>query len=92
MQHILNNYPGLDIRAGSVFDLVLDYTEPSPNPLGKISGVLLGKFQAIVGILFAYTAFSDSGEVVSCSQVVICTGTFLSGEIHIGIQVLHYEL
>lgn len=27
---------------------------------------------------------ADSGEVVDCSQVVICTGTFLSGEIHIG--------
>ena len=27
----------------------------------------------------------DSGEIVRCSQVVICTGTFLSGEIHIGI-------
>ena len=26
----------------------------------------------------------DSGEVVRCSQVVVCTGTFLSGEIHIG--------
>ncbi|KAF7794657.1 hypothetical protein EIP86_005795 [Pleurotus ostreatoroseus] len=26
----------------------------------------------------------ESGEIVRCSQVVICTGTFLSGEIHIG--------
>ncbi|KAF9014568.1 GIDA-domain-containing protein [Hymenopellis radicata] len=26
----------------------------------------------------------DTGEVIPCSQVVICTGTFLSGEIHIG--------
>ena len=29
----------------------------------------------------------DSGEVVKCSQVVVCTGTFLSGEIHIGMVV-----
>lgn len=28
----------------------------------------------------------ESGEVVSCSQVVICTGTFLAGEIHIGLR------
>ncbi|ESK91359.1 mitochondrial translation optimization protein [Moniliophthora roreri MCA 2997] len=28
----------------------------------------------------------DSGETFSCSQVVICTGTFLSGEIHIGMK------
>ncbi|KAL0571936.1 Mitochondrial Translation Optimization [Marasmius crinis-equi] len=28
----------------------------------------------------------ESGEVFNCSQVVICTGTFLSGEIHIGLK------
>jgi tRNA uridine 5-carboxymethylaminomethyl modification enzyme len=27
---------------------------------------------------------------VSCSQVVICTGTFLSGEIHIGTPILSF--
>jgi tRNA uridine 5-carboxymethylaminomethyl modification enzyme len=27
---------------------------------------------------------TETGEVIPCSQVVICTGTFLSGEIHIG--------
>lgn len=26
----------------------------------------------------------ETGEIISCSQVVICTGTFLAGEIHIG--------
>jgi tRNA uridine 5-carboxymethylaminomethyl modification enzyme len=26
----------------------------------------------------------ESGEILSCSQVIICTGTFLAGEIHIG--------
>ncbi|OBZ72941.1 Mitochondrial translation optimization protein 1 [Grifola frondosa] len=28
----------------------------------------------------------DSGEIITCSQIVICTGTFLSGEIHIGMK------
>lgn len=28
---------------------------------------------------------TDNGEIVQCSKVVICTGTFLSGEIHIGL-------
>ena len=28
----------------------------------------------------------ETGEVVRCSQAVICTGTFLSGEIHIGMK------
>ena len=32
------------------------------------------------------TVGPDSGEVITCSQVVICTGTFLSGEIHIGMK------
>lgn len=49
MQLLLNGYSGLDIRPGSVFDLVFDHTEASSNPWGKISGVLLGKFQAIFG-------------------------------------------
>ncbi|KAI6144191.1 glucose inhibited division protein A-domain-containing protein, partial [Pisolithus tinctorius] len=29
---------------------------------------------------------SIPGEIIHCSQVVICTGTFLSGEIHIGMK------
>ncbi|KAF9074257.1 glucose inhibited division protein A-domain-containing protein [Rhodocollybia butyracea] len=28
----------------------------------------------------------DTGAVFDCTQVVICTGTFLSGEIHIGLK------
>ncbi|KAJ3825690.1 mitochondrial translation optimization protein [Lentinula raphanica] len=28
----------------------------------------------------------DNGAVFNCTQVVICTGTFLSGEIHIGLK------
>ena len=46
MQQILNSYAGLEIRAGSAFDLVFDNTEPSSNPWEKISGVLLGKYQS----------------------------------------------
>ncbi|TEB24945.1 glucose-inhibited division protein A subfamily [Coprinellus micaceus] len=61
MQDILFKYPGLDMQAASVFDLVIDDS--------KIAGVKL-----------------ETGEVVPCSQVVICTGTFLSGEIHMGMK------
>lgn len=61
MQDILFNYPGLDIKAASVFDLVIEQ--------GKITGVKL-----------------ETGELIPCSQVVICTGTFLSGEIHMGLK------
>ncbi|KAF9467577.1 glucose inhibited division protein A-domain-containing protein [Collybia nuda] len=70
MQETLHNYSNLAIRAGSVFDLVFDRSDPSgSNSWGKVVGVKL-----------------DSGEVIPCSQVVICTGTFLSGEIHIGMK------
>ncbi|KAH9475256.1 tRNA uridine 5-carboxymethylaminomethyl modification enzyme MnmG [Psilocybe cubensis] len=68
MQNLLFNYPGLDVRAGSVFDLLFDPTN-AENPWGKITGVQL-----------------ENQEVIHCSQVVICTGTFLSGEIHMGMK------
>jgi hypothetical protein len=51
MQHSLLNYPNLDVRAGSVFDLVLNHTAPlasepssSRNVWAAIDGVRLGKF------------------------------------------------
>ncbi|KAF7328794.1 Mitochondrial translation optimization protein 1 [Mycena venus] len=70
MQKAISEQPNLDIRAGSVFDLVFDHSQPlAPNQWGKISGVKL-----------------ESGEIIGCSQVVVCTGTFLSGEIHIGLK------
>ncbi|KAJ3570706.1 hypothetical protein NP233_g4230 [Leucocoprinus birnbaumii] len=69
IQEILNNYPGLDIKAGSVFDLVLDQSTAEQGRWAKIIGVRL-----------------ETGEVINCTQVVICTGTFLGGEIHIGMK------
>jgi tRNA uridine 5-carboxymethylaminomethyl modification enzyme len=51
MQHYLLNYPNLDVRAGSVFDLVLNDTVPptnepssSRNVCAAIDGVRLGRF------------------------------------------------
>ncbi|KAJ3746153.1 glucose inhibited division protein A-domain-containing protein [Lentinula detonsa] len=69
MQAALADYPNLDIRSGSVFDLTFDHEGVANNKWGNISGVRL-----------------DTGAVVDCTQVVICTGTFLSGEIHIGLK------
>ncbi|KAG2018643.1 mitochondrial translation optimization protein [Coprinopsis cinerea AmutBmut pab1-1] len=68
MQKILHNYPNLDIKAGSVFDLIIERSHTDAG-WGRVQGVQL-----------------DSGEIISCSQVVICTGTFLSGEIHMGLK------
>ncbi|KAI0077948.1 glucose-inhibited division protein A subfamily [Panus rudis PR-1116 ss-1] len=71
MQETLHNYPNLDIRAASVHDLVLDH---SPNPAAPSS------WGSVTGVRL------ESGEAIRASQVVICTGTFLSGEIHIGMK------
>jgi tRNA U34 5-carboxymethylaminomethyl modifying enzyme MnmG/GidA len=38
---------------------------------------------------FEKAGFLETGEVIDCSQVVICTGTFLGGEIHIGMPWNH---
>ena len=39
MQETLFNYPNLDVRAGSAFDLVLDHTAVSTGPAGPTSAV-----------------------------------------------------
>ncbi|KIM87906.1 hypothetical protein PILCRDRAFT_95660 [Piloderma croceum F 1598] len=73
MQDTLFNYPNLDVHVGTVFDLVFSHA----NTLAA-SGT--SQWGAIEGVKL------DSGEVIRCSQVVVCTGTFLSGEIHIGMK------
>ncbi|KAI0755509.1 glucose-inhibited division protein A subfamily [Fomes fomentarius] len=70
MQSALRSYPNLDIHAGSVFDLVLSH----PTITAEFPRAEVGGVKL------------DTGEVIACSQVVICTGTFLSGEIHIGMK------
>ena len=52
MQETLFNYPNLDIRAGSAFDLVLDHMAASIGPAGPtfaVQGVRLGN-----KLLFAF--------------------------------------
>lgn len=44
MQEILYQYPGLDIKAGSVFDLVLDQSTAQLGRWAKVIGVRLGVF------------------------------------------------
>jgi tRNA uridine 5-carboxymethylaminomethyl modification enzyme len=50
MQHTLLHYPNLDVRAGSVFDLVLNHTKPpayvpdsDQNVWATIDGIRLGR-------------------------------------------------
>ncbi|KAG6372706.1 mitochondrial translation optimization protein [Boletus reticuloceps] len=73
MQDIIFNYPNLDVRAASVSDLVFDHQMASSSSNHSIWGTVTG-------------VRLGTGDVIPCSQVVICTGTFLSGEIHIGMK------
>ncbi|GAA6058743.1 hypothetical protein JCM10212_003431 [Sporobolomyces blumeae] len=70
MQAILANYPNLEIRKASVQDVVL--SDP-------VEGDELNT-RKVVGLRV------DNGEVIPCKSIVISTGTFLGGEIHIGME------
>ncbi|KAJ6558253.1 glucose inhibited division protein A-domain-containing protein [Mycena capillaripes] len=70
MQKAILEQPNLDVRAASVFDLVFDHSQP----------LAPNQWGKISGVKL------ESGEIIGCSQVVVCTGTFLSGEIHIGLK------
>ncbi|KAG8711196.1 Mitochondrial Translation Optimization [Ceratobasidium sp. 395] len=69
VQAALTQTPNLDLHAASVHDLILEPFTSTSNPLTQ---------QSVTGVRL------DSGQVIRCSEVVICTGTFLAGEIHIG--------
>ncbi|KAG8713183.1 Mitochondrial Translation Optimization [Ceratobasidium sp. 395] len=71
VQAALTQTPNLDLRAASVHDLILEPFASPSNPLTQ---------QSVTGVRL------DSGQAIRCSEVVICTGTFLAGEIHIGDQ------
>ncbi|OJA17445.1 hypothetical protein AZE42_05936 [Rhizopogon vesiculosus] len=74
MQNIIFGYPNLDVLAASVFDLVFDNsTTPSTSTSSSTWGTVTG-------------VRLETGDVIKCSKVVICTGTFLGAEIHIGMR------
>ena len=65
-------YPGLTVKEGKVADIVVDR---SPESMGE------GRHGKITGVRL------ESGEIIPTSNVIITTGTFLGGEIHIGLDV-----
>ncbi|KAL3963694.1 hypothetical protein ACCO45_000698 [Purpureocillium lilacinum] len=71
MRDELSLYPNLSIILGSVSDIVVS-THDSP-PVG-------GAQKSIAGVRL------ESGRVLPTTKVIITTGTFLGGEIHIGLQ------
>jgi glucose-inhibited division protein A len=70
MREELQSCPNLSVLLGSVSDIV---TTPHHDPS-------TGPHSKITGVRL------ESGEVIPTSQVVITTGTFLGGEIHIGMD------
>ncbi|RPA83888.1 glucose-inhibited division protein A subfamily [Ascobolus immersus RN42] len=70
MQEELQNTPNLEIVGASVADVVVEKGE-------VVKGVRQGR---ITGVRL------EDGNVVKAKSVVITTGTFLGGEIHIGLE------
>ncbi|KAF2446583.1 glucose-inhibited division protein A subfamily [Karstenula rhodostoma CBS 690.94] len=63
-------YKGLSVVEGSVADIIVDRTAEEGS----------ARYGKITGVRL------ESGQVIPASQVVITTGTFLGGEIHIGME------
>lgn len=70
MREEMLGYEGLSVVEGKVADIVVDRE--------AVEGAGNGVYGKIKGIRL------ESGEVVGADSVVITTGTFLGGEIHIG--------
>lgn len=70
MREELETYPNLSIVLGSVADIV---TNANPDTTSSAQSKITG-------------VRLESGEVLPTSQVIITTGTFLSAEIHIGME------
>ncbi|KAI9596825.1 glucose inhibited division protein A-domain-containing protein [Syncephalis fuscata] len=79
MQTTLSNLPNLTIKKGSVFDLVLEPTMTTATTAVADPSQETRPYGRVQGIRL------ESGEVVKASKIVITTGTFLQGEIHIGL-------
>lgn len=71
MREEMLNYPGLRVKEGKVADIIVDR---SPAAIAE------GRHGNITGVRL------ESGEVIHARSVVITTGTFLGGEIHIGLD------
>ncbi|KAH7074710.1 glucose inhibited division protein A-domain-containing protein [Paraphoma chrysanthemicola] len=71
MREEILNYEGLSVVEGSVADIIVDRTQEEGTK---------GRYGKITGVRL------ESGEIIPTGNVVITTGTFLGGEIHIGLN------
>lgn len=80
MQEALRDYPNLSIHEAKVHGLQLDWLHPD-GTLHETRSSHRAPPQAIVrGIT------TSDGDRISCSQVILATGTFLSANIHLGLE------
>ncbi|RUS15848.1 tRNA uridine 5-carboxymethylaminomethyl modification enzyme GidA [Endogone sp. FLAS-F59071] len=77
MQDALYSQPNLTLRGANVADLVI--TPEDGTDIGAEGG-RVGTYGRVRGVKL------ESGEIVIAPNVVITTGTFLQGEIHIGLK------
>jgi tRNA uridine 5-carboxymethylaminomethyl modification enzyme len=68
MQEEMLSYEGLSVVEGSVADIIVDQTQEEGTK---------GRYGKITGVRL------ESGEIIPTGNVVITTGTFLGGEIHL---------
>ncbi|KZM19348.1 Mitochondrial Translation Optimization [Ascochyta rabiei] len=71
MREEMEGYQGLSVVEGSVADIIVDRTEEEGRK---------GSYGKITGVRL------ESGQIIPTANVVITTGTFLGGEIHIGLD------
>lgn len=72
MQTVVLNYPNLDVIQALVEDIIVE-----PTGANSVGGRLRGLVRGVI---------LRDGTVFRCGKVVITTGTFLGGEIHIGLR------
>lgn len=78
MRAELEAYPNLSIVEGSVSDIVVAPADETSTSAVSTKGT--STRSRITGVRL------ESGEVLPTTQVIITTGTFLGGEIHIGLE------
>lgn len=74
MQKVMLNYKNLTLLEAAVEDIIIAPETSAHDYEGRVYGTVRG---IILG----------DGSVHSCDKVVITTGTFLGGEIHVGLDV-----
>ncbi|ODQ82800.1 hypothetical protein BABINDRAFT_159302 [Babjeviella inositovora NRRL Y-12698] len=73
MQKVILHYANLEVMENKVKDIIVDRAEAGSDVDGR-------SFGNVVGVIM------EDGTVLKTAKVVITTGTFLGGEIHIGLN------